>query len=90
MSRITIAHPISEDTAHQDKLLELLDALERKYGIHYHTDDGRIFSIEGNGISGTVNVADGTLHIDARLGFLMMAFKPVIENEIHNQLNEHF
>ena len=45
---------------------------------------------ERPGVSGRIDVLPSTLRIRARLGFLLIALKPAIEQEITRYLRDHF
>lgn len=92
MSKIYINYPCSEHPKEviTAKVAELLHKLEDKYGIcHEFTEDNNC-QLSGSGINGQVTIHDDGIEIDAKLGFMMMAFKGMIENEIQTKLDETF
>ena len=64
-------------------------AIAKEYGIS-HTWAGNTLSFSRTGVKGSISVAKTDVHIQAELGFLMGALKPVIEREIVRQLDEEF
>lgn len=52
--------------------------------------DGDILSFQRPGVKGTMEVDAKEVRIRIRLGLLFMAFKPVIEQEIHKFFDENF
>lgn len=69
---------------------ELLNDLSEKYHIHHQAIGDNHYQLKGSGIKGEVKLDHEELLINAQLNFMMMAFKPIIEKEIHNQLDKSF
>lgn len=69
---------------------ELLKDLADKYQIHHQSIGDNHYQLKGSGIKGEVKLDYQELIITAQLNFMMMAFKPVIEKEIHRQLDKSF
>lgn len=92
MSKIYIKYPCSEHPKEiiAERVTELLHKLENKYGIsHEFTCDDHC-DLSGSGIDGQVKIHDDGIEIEAKLGFMMMAFKGMIENEIKTKLEDTF
>ena len=49
-------------------------------------DDTLLFS--RSGIDGSIEVGSDSIRVRAKLGMLMAAFKPMLEQEIHRRLDE--
>lgn len=90
MSEIDIEahHQLSHEDA-QHAAEELSADLALRFGIDYGWD-GDAIVFERPGVSGRIDVLPDTLRIRARLGFLLMALKPAIEQEITRYLRDHF
>ncbi|GAA4816660.1 hypothetical protein GCM10011365_00180 [Marinicella pacifica] len=69
---------------------ELLNDLEEKYQIHHNSIGDNHYQLKGSGIKGEIQLDHQELKISAQLNFMMMAFKPIIEKEIHRQLDKSF
>lgn len=54
------------------------------------TWEGDVLSFQRPGVKGTMTVDAQEVRINVRLGLLFMAFKPVIEQEIHKFFDENF
>jgi len=52
--------------------------------------EGDVLSFGRPGVRGTMTVDAESVSIHVRLGLLFMAFKPVIEQEIHKFFDENF
>ena len=92
MSRIYIQYPCADHPKEiiAARVTELLHKLEDKYGIaHEFTCDDQC-DLTGSGINGQLKIDDDGIEIDAKLGFMMMAFKAMIETEIKTKLDETF
>ncbi|MCF6318192.1 MAG: polyhydroxyalkanoic acid system family protein [Proteobacteria bacterium] len=91
MSKINIKYEVTCDAEQSNQLIKtLLLALEDKYGIRHKYTDTYTCQLEGSGVTGELFIHDDRVEIDARLGFFMIPFKTVIENEIISKLNESF
>src|ERR1051326_3595168 len=51
---------------------------------------GNTLSFSGSGASGTIDVADKTVTIDASLGLMMSPFKGEVERQLKNYLDMNF
>ena len=63
---------------------------EQKYQLQCHYAEGEhadTCSFERAGVSGTMQVSDQTFTLQAKLGFLLGAFKPQIEAEMTRKLD---
>ena len=91
MSTINIKYPMpcSLDQS-QEVISELLQDLAEKYHIHHEAIGDNRYKLTGSGIKGEVKLDHEELLITAQLNFMMMAFKPIIEKEIHSQLDKSF
>lgn len=90
MSEIDIQarHELSHDDA-QRAAEELSADLAQRFGIDYGWE-GDAIHFERPGVNGRIDVLPDTLRIRARLGFLLLALKPAIEQEIVRYLRDHF
>lgn len=91
MSEININYPVEcqlEESV--ETMRHLLQLLEQKYGIKHQFEDDHVCLLSGSGVDGQVNIGEDGIEIFARLGFFMIPFKSVIENEIITKLDEHF
>jgi len=91
MSEINIHYPLDCHKDHSKQTVQkLLFALKEKYSIDHDFINDHQCTLTGSGVSGQLNIEDGGVEIYAKLGFLMMPFKNIIESEIINKLNESF
>ncbi len=60
--------------------------LEKEYGVNFAWTDCDAV-IKGPGVSGTCRAGDGEISIQLKLGFLAMAFKSRIEDEVNRYLD---
>jgi len=63
--------------------------LEKRFGLAYEWDGDHVV-FERPGVSGRMLVGKDRVALDVKLGFLLTALKPVIEREIHAQLDKLF
>jgi putative polyhydroxyalkanoate system protein len=63
--------------------------LREKYGVGTRWD-GDELRFSHMGVDGGIAVSADQVHVQARLGMLMGALKPRIENEIRSKLDEYF
>jgi putative polyhydroxyalkanoate system protein len=64
---------------------------EKEFGMECTYEEGKTrdeVCFERSGVSGTLQVTAHSFHLEARLGFLLGAFKDRIENEIVKNLDE--
>ncbi len=52
--------------------------------------NGDVLNFKRSGVSGELSVDDREVAISIKLGLLLTAFKPVIEQEIHKFFDENF
>jgi putative polyhydroxyalkanoate system protein len=91
MSTINITYPMPCRLEQSQIIIdELLKDLADKYHIHHQSIGENHYQLKGSGIKGEVKLDHEELLITAQLNFMMMAFKPVIEKEIHHQLDKSF
>lgn len=92
MSKIFINYPCDEHPKEEIKarVIELLQKLEDKYGITHEFTSDDACDLSGTGVTGQVNIDDNGIAIEASLGFMMMAFKGMIESELMTKLDEAF
>lgn len=91
MSNINITYPMPGNLAQSKEVIDdLLQDLEAKYHIHHQEIGENHYHLKGSGIKGEVKLDHQELIITAQLNFMMMAFKPIIEKEIHRQLDNSF
>jgi putative polyhydroxyalkanoate system protein len=62
--------------------------LERAYGIQARWD-GDTLHFERTGVSGTLHLGSKEILLEARLGFLLMAFRDSIAQAIERDLDRH-
>lgn len=91
MSHINIDYPCHSDPQQTtEKVTQLLDKLQQKYQVGYSFDNPQQCQLNGSGINGTVQICDHNINIQVKLSLMMMAFKPLIESEIKQQLIKTF
>lgn len=64
-------------------------SIGQRFAIGSHWE-GNVLHFERTGISGTIQVDRDQVHVQAQLGFLLGAMKPMIEKEIRDQLDKNF
>ena len=91
MNSINISHSHSyEKDIACKKAEEMIEDIATKYGLTIEScSDGEI-TFSGSGINGFVTISGENIEISATLGFLMVAMKSIISNEIKLQLEENF
>lgn len=91
MSDITINYPLECHIEHSKATVQaLLEALEEKYAIKHEFIDEHACNLTGTGVKGQLQLLDDCIDIQAKLSFLMLPFKSVIEAEIISKLDEKF
>lgn len=71
------------------RLVEDLAArMQAKLGVSTRWQDNALH-FSRSGIDGSIDVAEDSIRVQARLGMLMAAFKPMLEEEIRRRLDEH-
>jgi len=91
MNKISISHNHNHEkdkACHKAELM--LEELADKYGLDIESDGIGNITFSGSGIDGEVNIDQNQITIKATLGFLMIAMKPVISNEISSKLKNIF
>jgi putative polyhydroxyalkanoate system protein len=90
MSDILIrrSHTMTAKAARQaaEKIARQLD---EEFDLAYEWDDN-VLTFKRSGVSGELVVEKKTVHIRVRLGFLLFAIKPRVEEEIHRFFDENF
>ncbi len=88
MSHIAIerSHLLTPDQARQ-AAETLAEQLADRFEISYHWE-GDSLHFERSGVAGHIDLEPGTVHINARLGFLLAPFKYQLEQEIHQALDK--
>lgn len=87
MASISIAkkHHLSHRKA-KDVAEKIAKDLNRRFDLDYAWEGDHI-EFERPGVSGTMHVGRDRIALDVSLGFLLTPLKPVIEKEIHAQLD---
>jgi putative polyhydroxyalkanoate system protein len=90
MSQIDIRayHRLSRADA-QQAADDLAEDLAQKFDIDYGWD-GDTLVFERPGVHGNITIDADSIHIEARLGMLLMVLKGHIEDEIRRYLQVHF
>jgi putative polyhydroxyalkanoate system protein len=65
------------------------DAIGRKFAIASAWSEDTLTFSRG-GVTGRIRVSKTEVHVYAELGFLLGTLKPMIEAEIHRQLDKNF
>jgi putative polyhydroxyalkanoate system protein len=66
---------------------EIAAHLDERFDLSYRWE-GHSLHFKRSGIDGHLNVTDTEVSVEARLGLLMMAFKPALEREVNRYLDE--
>ena len=90
MSTIDISahHRMNPEQA-QEAADELAQDLAQKFDIDYGWD-GDFIHFERPGVDGSIEVSEKIIHVQARLGLLLMFLQGRIEDEIRGYLQSHF
>lgn len=90
MSSIDIhhTHSLSPGDARQ-AVQEVAEKLSDRFGVACNWC-GEHLEFSTSGVDGKIALAPGQVHVTARLGLLMSAFKGAIESEIRRVLDERF
>lgn len=72
--------------AHVD---ELAARMREKFGVETHWE-GDTLRLRHLGIDGGITVDDEQVHVQARLGMLLAALKPRIEQEVNEKMDAYF
>ena len=90
MARIDIQHPHSKTPAQARKAIEsVAKKLSERFDMDYGWD-GDTLNFSRSGVEGRIALKPKELHVTAKLGFLVSAFKGPIEHEIRRVLDERF
>jgi putative polyhydroxyalkanoate system protein len=81
-------HALSLPQAHQ-AAQHVADKLSRDYQL-VCSWDGDIMRFERSGVTGELTLAAGQAAVDVRLGFLMGAFAPAIEEKLKSSMRKVF
>ena len=73
----------------QEAADELARDLAAKFDVDYGWD-GDFIHFERSGVDGSIGVSEDTIHVQARLGLVLMFLQPRIEEEICRYLQSHF
>ncbi len=76
----------SEARAHVDALAA---RMREKFGVQTHWQSDTLH-MRHMGLDGTITVDDRDVHVQARLGMLLSALKPRIEQEVRDRLDASF
>lgn len=63
--------------------------MAEKFSVSYRWENGVIL-FDRTGIAGEIRVSETDVQVSADLGLLLISLKPMIEQEIHRYLNNHF
>ncbi len=91
MNSIEILHTHSYDKESAcERAEKMLEQLAADYGLEIQSHGDGCIDFRGSGISGNVVIDHNEIHFNAKLGFLMVAMKPVISSAIEEKLKENF
>ncbi len=68
---------------------DLAQDLAKEFSIDHYWEDGVLF-FQRTGVEGVIQVGEEEILVEAKLGFLLLAFKNRIEQEIEGYLDHHF
>ena len=90
MSDIVIrrSHAVTEQKA-REGAEKIAARLGEEFGLR-HQWDGDVLRFKRTGVTGELRVDKQEVEIRVRLGFLLLALKPRIEQEIHKFFDERF
>lgn len=80
------SHSLSIDQA-KCVVDELAQSMATRFGIHC-TWQGDVLCFSRAGVDGRIAVNPGEIHVQAKLGLLMRALQPMIEQEIARQMDD--
>lgn len=90
MSGIDIHHTHSLKRKDARKAVEeMAEKLSERFDMEYGWE-GDCLHFNRSGVDGTITLGAKDLHISAKLGFLLSAFRGPIEHEIRRVLDERF
>ncbi len=67
----------------------LAQDLAERFGVDYYWE-GDHLHFERMGVSGNIEVSDQTIHVSAKLNFLLSYLEPAVIEEVNRYLDEHF
>lgn len=82
------SHNLGKQKARQ-QADDLAVDLAEKFDVEYAWEED-IMHFQRPGVNGTIEVHAASIRVCVDLSFVLFALKPVIENEIHRHLDEHF
>jgi putative polyhydroxyalkanoate system protein len=90
MSKIHLqrAHALGTDGA-REAVQRVADEMNGKYGLECQWN-GDLLSFSRSGVSGTLEVREHEIVLDAELGVLLSAFKPRIEEQLQKNFDHYF
>ena len=68
---------------------ELAAAMHERFGVDCAWQ-GNTMAFRRSGVNGAIEIAKDRVRVHADLGFLLLALKPTIEEEIRRHLDAHF
>jgi putative polyhydroxyalkanoate system protein len=68
---------------------KVADDLAQRYGIQSRWE-GDVLSFSRSGVDGQVRVSDSEVVLDAKLGFMLSAFRGAIESHINDGFDRYF
>ena len=90
MSNIDISHSHSLSMKKARAVAEdLAKQLAQQYDLDYEWEANNL-NFHRSGVSGNINVSENSIDIKAKLGWLLVAMRGMIEAEIHRVLGKHF
>jgi len=91
MSDIVIRRAHSLTPAKAKKAAEKIAAkLSEEFELKYAWDEDGVLHFKRTGVSGDLTLHKREVEIRVRLGFLLFAIKPRVEQEIHKFFDENF
>ncbi|NJN47049.1 MAG: poly(3-hydroxybutyrate) depolymerase [Candidatus Competibacteraceae bacterium] len=61
--------------------------LDERFSLHHYWEDDTLF-FERSGVNGRMDITPDEIHINVRLGFLLLPLKSRFETAIHDYLDE--
>lgn len=68
---------------------KVADEMTREFGMNCHWE-GNVLHFERTGVTGQLVVEPKHVSVQAKLGFLLSAFKGRIEDQIHRNFDDYF
>ncbi len=85
---ITKRHHLSHKKA-KEAAQKVADDLRERFELDYRWT-GDTIAFERAGLKGELHVAANEVRLDAKLGLLLSALKPAIEQAVHKEFGKHF